>query len=138
MIFYISNSLKFCFLFKLSKRLVSCSLVPVRMKNISSMNHKSINENPWKEEFIYIYSQVIHENICIRWCTYHTHFLLFEDTICSLTQILFKVKARTKNVVITFFATFLLVCLSIHSFTAFIHSSFMIFVYKGLTSRDSK
>ena len=41
---------------------------------------------------------------------------------------------RAKNVVITFVATFLVVCLS---FTTFIPSAFGILVYKNLTSRDS-
>ena len=75
-----SNLMELCFLFNLFKQFVSCSLVPVHMKNISSMNRKWFNEIPWRKGYTCIFLKVIHENI-------HTR----------------------QNVAITFIATYLLV-----------------------------
>ena len=46
-----------CFLFKLFKKSVSCSSVPVQMKNISSMNHNWINESPGRKGYICFFSK---------------------------------------------------------------------------------
>ena len=45
-----SNLVESCFVFNLSKFLISCSLLPVHIKNISPMNLKYINESPCKNK----------------------------------------------------------------------------------------
>ena len=86
----------------------------------------SSQSDPWKH---------LHRMVRIL---YSWHSLLFEDSAYSWTQKLFNVRIRAKNVAVTFVATFLLVCLSNYSFTAFIPSAFGIFLYNDLTSRDTK
>ena len=83
----------------------------------------SSQSDPWK----YLH-RIVH--ILYPW-----HSLLFEDSSCSWTQSCLRLRAKN---VITFVVTFLLVCLSNDSFTAFISSAFGILVYKYLTSGDTK
>ena len=63
---------------------------------------------------------MIHENICVRWRAYRTHGTAFPlKIVCAVEYKVVKVKIRAKTIVITFAATFLVVCLSDESFTAF-------------------
>ena len=49
--FFYSNLFGSCFLFNSSNFQISCSLLPVNIKNISSMNIEQINESPCKKSF---------------------------------------------------------------------------------------
>ena len=73
-----SNLMELCFLFNLFKQFVSCSLVPVHMKNISSMNRKWFNEIPWRKGYTCIFLKVIHENISYEAkCCYYFYCHIF-------------------------------------------------------------
>ena len=78
---------------------------------------------------------MIYENICLGWRAYRTHGKAFYlKMVVAVEHKVVQGGIRAKNV-ITFVATFLVVCLS---FTTFIPSAFGILVYKNLTSRDTK
>ena len=118
-----SNLFQLCFLFKLFQQFVSFSLVRLHMKNISSMNHKQMNDGPGRKGYIYFFS---------KWSM---KILVWNGShIVPMTQSF--IWRKSQNVFTILVATILLV--SNDTFTAFIPPAFGILVYKDLTLKDIK
>ena len=128
---------KFVFSFKLFKQFVNCSLVPVHMKNISSMNRKYINESPWRKKYIYFFSKWFMKMKIFVWDGSNIALIaqsfIWEKRLQLSTKLF---KSWNKGCCYYFCCHIVPDVFLKNYFTTFIPSAFGILLYKDLTSRE--